>query len=71
MTVPDFVGSTEAAASAVLGRVGLNARFTTAASTTAPVGTVMAEAPVAGFLVVAGSTVSVTVSSGPSAAPTS
>ena len=68
-TVPNIAGMTEGEAGAVLERLGLLASFTTQSSSIVPRGDVIAEAPSPGSRVVTGSTISVTVSSGPSGPP--
>jgi hypothetical protein len=67
--VPTVDGMSQAAAGALLANVGLVANFHTASSTVFPPGDVVATMPPSGSLVEVGSSISVTVSSGPS--PTS
>jgi hypothetical protein len=66
VAVPNVIGSSQAAASAAITAAGLTVgSITSASSTTAPSGDVISESPVAGTMVIAGSTVNLVISSGP------
>jgi hypothetical protein len=64
--VPDLVGTTQQAADTTLSGAGLKTgTVTMQASSSAPTGTVISESPAAGTSVASGSSVALTVSSGP------
>ena len=68
IAVPDVVGLTQAAASSAITSAGLAVgTIATASSATVPAGSVISQNPGAGTLVLSGSAVALTVSSGPSA----
>src|SRR5262245_17096946 len=65
VTVPNLVGSTQAAATAAITAAGLTVgAVTTASSATVPAGSVISHSPAAGTTVVTGSAVALVVSSG-------
>ncbi len=63
--VPNVIGSGEAAAKATLEDAGFKVTTAKAANADVPAGTVASQSPAAGTIVTAGSTVTITVSSGP------
>ena len=65
VAVPTLIGLSREQATAQLTDAGLEARFLEAESSSAPVGSVTGQDPAAGLQVPVGSTVAVTVSSGP------
>ncbi len=66
VAVPNVVGMTEANARATLGQAGFQVQSTSAPSDTTPSGSVSAQSPSAGTNAPKGSTVTITVSTGPS-----
>jgi eukaryotic-like serine/threonine-protein kinase len=68
VTVPDVVGQSEANATAVLQGAGFGVQSVSSPSDTVPQGVVTAQSPNAGTEATKGSTVTITVSSGPSSA---
>ena len=64
--IPDVIGETQEAATAMLSDIGLRTVVVTAASSTFPGGTVLSQNPPPGSKVVSGATVTITVSFGPS-----
>ena len=69
VTVPNVAGQTSATASRVLAQVGLAVNQNSQSSNTVPAGIIAAENPAPGSIVVVGSTISITVSTGPASHP--
>ena len=65
VAVPDVVGKTQAEAQSALSAVGLSTNVTQQSSITVPSGQVISQNPSAGIKVAIGTTVTITVSSGP------
>ena len=70
VAVPDVTGGSQASAQATLTQAGFAVLVTKAPSDTVPAGSVVSQAPQAGVLASQGSTVSIVVSTGPTATPT-
>jgi serine/threonine-protein kinase len=69
-TVPDVTGDTETAATKALNNAGFEVKVEHAASDSVPAGSVIGQQPTAGVKAAEGSTVTITVSTGPGASPT-
>jgi PASTA domain len=70
VTVPELAGESQAQAQSVLAELGLSVGQIHLVAGASAAGTVLSQAPVAGSLIVPGSVVTLTVSSGPTTATT-